>query len=100
MLNSERVQEMMALFATVLPRTGDTKQNAVLEKRFGMSVDEFVRLTLMQLALDIVKTDENKEIAEGYFNFISDAILYMKEERDDYPEIEITDIEDLSKLET
>lgn len=83
---------MMALFATVLPKTGDTKQNKVLEKRFGMSVDEFIRLSLMQLGNDCVKTPENMEMAEGYFTFIAEAILYMSGERDDYPEIEIVDM--------
>jgi len=92
MLNPERVRDMLALFATVLPRTGNSKQNAVLEKRWGMSPDEFIRLSMMQLGEDICKSDENSEIAEGYFNFISEAILYMKEERDDYPEFEIIDM--------
>jgi len=87
----DRLQEMMALFSTVLPRTGDTKQNKVLEKRFGMSPDEFIRLSLMQLGLDCSKP-ENQEVAEGYFNFIVQAIMYFTGESDDYPEIEITDM--------
>lgn len=89
MLIPERVKEMFALFASTIPKTASTKQNKVMEKRLGVSIDDLIRSSLVALSEDCLKNNENKEASEAYFDFISEAILYMKGESDDYPTIEI-----------
>ena len=88
MIESKRVEEMFALFSSTIPRTATTKQNKVIEKRLGISLDEFIGTSLMSLAQDCTKDEDSKKIAESYFDFIADAILYMKCETNDYPEVE------------
>ncbi len=87
MLIESRVREGHHLFAAILPQTGNTKQNEIMEKRLGFSMDEFIKMSLQSLAEDVLSSQENRDIAEGYYDWIVDMILYMKGERDELPEM-------------
>ena len=87
MLIDNRVKEIHALFAGILPKTGNTKQNEIMEKRLGFSLDEFIRASLLSLAQDVLATQESKDIAEGYYDWIGEAVLYVKGERDILPDM-------------
>ena len=88
MLIPERVEEMFNLFARIMPIKATKAQEKVIEKSFGMTLKDFILTVLVNLGHDCGKP-ENQESAEGYFNWISEAILYMKGETDDLPEMVI-----------
>jgi len=86
MLIEKRVEEMFNLFARIIPIKATKAQEKVIEKSFGMTLQDFILTVLVNLGHDSAKP-ENQESAEGYFNWISEAILYMKGESDNLPEM-------------
>lgn len=88
MLIAERCEEMFNLFARIIPIKATKAQEKVIEKSFGMTLTDFILTVLVNLGHDCGKP-ENQESAEGYFDWISQAILYMKGETDDLPEMVI-----------
>ena len=83
-----RVEDMFNLFAQIFPIKATKAQEKAIQKSFGMTLKEFVEAIFINLGHDCAKP-ENQENAEGYFDWISQAILYMKGERDELPDMQI-----------
>ncbi len=79
---------MFQLFSKILPIKGSKTQEKAIQKSFGMSLEDFIFVILHDLAEGAIKK-ENQEKSEGILDWICEAILYMKNERDDYPEMNI-----------
>ena len=88
MLINERVTDMFNLFSMIMPIKGTKAQEKAIQKTFGMTLKEFTFVILHDIGKNCI-APENKERAEGIFDWMSEAILYMKGERDDLPEMEI-----------
>ncbi len=88
MLIPERVEDMFNLFGRIFPIKATKAQEKAIEKSFGMSLKEFILAIMINLGHDCAKP-ENQDDAEGYLNWISQAILYMQGERDELPDMQI-----------
>ena len=79
---------MFNLFGRIFPIKATKAQERAIEKSFGMSLTEFILAIMVNLGHDCAKP-ENHESAEGYFVWISQAILYMTGETDELPDMKI-----------
>lgn len=86
MLIESRVAESFWLFSNTLP-IGE-KQSQRLIQAFGEDISKMLP-ELIQKFVQVCKT--YPEEFEGYLDFISQSISYMKGESDKMPEIDVSD---------
>lgn len=83
----ERVVEISRYFGAILP-IYDMKGKSHLEVALGVKFEEIVPEIMNVIAATIVN-QKHIEDAEGILDWLSHAILYMKGEVDDLPEMQI-----------
>lgn len=83
MIDTKRLDEMFFLFGLILPIDKDNPNTIALETILGAKLEKIVPLVLHGIG-DSMKN--NLPLAEGFLDFISEAILYIKGDTDDLPQ--------------
>jgi len=84
-LNLDRIREMFWLFGFVLPIEGAQNKEAI-KATFGHALEEFLPDLMIMLAQ---YCQRNPELFDMYLTFIQESILYMRNETDKHPEVEV-----------
>lgn len=91
MIDVERLRKMFFLFGLILPKPDDMT-NEGFKAIFGDELKDILPLVFKQICDSMEK---NLEASESYLDFVSQAISYIKQETDDYPDIDGKSQDDL-----
>lgn len=83
MIDDRRLREMFWLFGRVLPI--DESHSAAITAMFGSDGKELIA-GVMQMIAEWCRA--NPEVAEGYFDFIKEAIDYAEKKTDEMPQVD------------